>query len=197
MIGRVAQHLAMRQRTRSVLTLLVAACGATLLVGLGWFQRDRARILGALCEAGLPNLSRPSVVQASDLGCSIVGHRRRVTGVLLTGFEASSLIESDLPPSPKGGGFSGSTWFTCNQLKGCDKRLDNQLNQKIAGLCDTGLATVVAYGWATETSGHYGHLGVYAREFFVDEVVAVGPPPPDTVDRMRRRYAEAGAGQCL
>lgn len=186
----------MRRRTRSILFVLVAAFGATLLGGLAWYQQDRARMLAALCEAGLPNLSRPSVVQSSDLGCSIVGRRRRVTGVLLTGFEASNLVKSDLPPPPQGGGFTGSTWLTCNQVKGCDTRLDTQLDQKIAGLCDTGLATVVADGWATETSGHYGHLGVYAREFFVDEVVAVGPPPPDLVERMRRHWAEAGIGQC-
>jgi hypothetical protein len=86
--------------------------------------------------------------------------------------------------------------MTCNQVRGCDKRLDIQLEQRIAGLCDTRLASIVADGWATETPGHYGHLGAYARQFFVDEVLAAGPPPADLIERMRRRWADDGTGQC-
>jgi len=55
---------------------------------------------------------------------------------------------------------------------------------------------MVAYGWATETPGDYGHLGVYGREFLVDEVVAVGSPPPALVEDKRRRWSEAGIGDC-
>src|SRR3712207_5432371 len=118
----------MRRLTRSILFVLLAASGATLLAGLAWYRQDRTGMLGALCEAGLLTRSRPSVVRASDLGCNILGRRRRVAGVLLTGFEASNLIDTDLPPPPPGGGFAGGTWLTCNQVKGCDTRLDIQLN---------------------------------------------------------------------
>ena len=169
---------------------------AALVAGTIWFHRDRTAMLASLCEAGLPNFSRPSVVEADVLGCVILGPRRRVSGVLLTGFEDSNLIESDLPPSPDGGDFTGgATWFTCNQVTGCDERLESQLRRRIPGVC-AGLARVTAYGWVTETPGDYGHLGGYAREFYVDEVVAVGPPPPALVARMRSDWAEADLGEC-
>ena len=170
--------------------------GVAAAAGAAWYRHDRAGMLTALCAAGLPNFSRPTVVKPRDLGCKILGPRRRVSGVLLTGFEASNLIESDLPDPAQGGGFTGNTWWTPNQVKGGDERLDRQLAQPIGGLCQTGLASVVAYGWATETPGTYGHLGMYAREFFVDDVEKVGPPPAAVVQKMRRRWSEAGLRGC-
>jgi hypothetical protein len=183
--------------TRPILITLAVAAGAAMLGGAVWYEHDRTAMLTAICKVGLPNLSRPSVVDSSVLGCAIVGPRRRVSGVLLTGFEASNLINSDLPPAPQGGGFSGSTWFECNQQKGCDKKLDKQLDQDISGLCGTGLAKITAFGWVTETPGGYGHMGIYARTFFVDEIIAIGPPPAKLVEEMRRLRAEAGMISCL
>jgi hypothetical protein len=169
---------------------------AAFVAGTIWFQRDRTAMLATLCEAGLPNFSRPRVVDADRLGCDILSTRRRVSGVLLTGFEASNLIENDLPASPEGGDFTGgATWFECNQVTGCDEKLGRQLRPRIPGVC-AGLARITGYGWVTETPGNYGHLGGYAREFYVDEVVDVGPPPPALVARMRREEAEAGFGEC-
>lgn len=153
-------------------------------------------MLTTLCEAGLSNFSRPSVVNANRLGCEILGPRRRVSGVLIAGFEVANLLGSDLPPPPKGSGLNGGTWWTCNQVKGCDKKLDWQLAQPVPGVCDTGLATVVAYGWVTETPGEYGHLGVYAREFFVDEVERVEPPPPAIAEKMRQMWVKSGVRDC-
>jgi hypothetical protein len=154
-------------------------------------------MLKGLCKAGLPNFSRPAIVDSDHLGCAILGPRRRVSYVLLTGFETSSMVRSDLPPPPRRIGFQfGDTTKTCNQVKGCDRRVDWQLARKIPGLCGTGLASVTAYGWVTETPGRFGHLGSYSREFYEDEVVAVGPPPPDLVASMRRRLVEAGVTSC-
>lgn len=117
-------------------------------------------------------------------------------GVLLTSFETSHLVRSNLPPLPKGDGFSGGTWTTCNQVTGCDKRVDKQLAQRIPGLCNVGVASVATYGWVTQTPGRYGHLGLYARELYEDEVIAVGPPPDDLVEQMRSEWAKAGIGKC-
>lgn len=186
----------MRSKAKIILVLLIGAGAIMSASGTVWYLRDRPGMLGALCKAGLPNFSRPATIRADDLGCTVLGPRRRLRGVLLTAFEASNVVEHDLPPPAEGGGFTGSTWLTCNQAKGCDERLDRQLDQKIAGLCDVRLASFTAYGWATESSGHFGHLGVYAREFFVDEVVDVGPPPAALVARMRRMWSQADVGDC-
>jgi hypothetical protein len=186
----------MKSLARGVLTTAVVAAVGAAIGAYAWYRADRTGMLQSLCEAGLPNLSRPSIVDADDLDCTILGPRRRVKGVLLTGFEASGFIENDLPPPPKGGGFTGGTWWTCNQVRGCDRKVEKQLERPVPGLCDTSLASVVVYGWPTVTPGRYGHLGVYAREFFVDEVESAGPPPPALVDRMHRQWAKAGLDKC-
>jgi hypothetical protein len=185
----------MRRLAKPILLALILLLGLAAVGANVWYQKDRSGMLSFLCRAGLPNYSRPAEINAVGLGCAIVGPRRRVQGVLLTGFEASNLIRNDLGPVPEGGGFTGSTWWTCNQQRGCDQRLDRQLNEEIAGVCAR-LASVTAYGWVTETPGHYGHLGVYSREFFVDQVESVGPPPPDLVERMRREMGQPENARC-
>jgi hypothetical protein len=152
-------------------------------------------MLQNLCEAGLPNFSRPDIVRKSDLGCNILGPKRRVKGVLRTGFEASNFISDQLGPAPGGGGFTKSTWFTCNQSTGCDGRLDAELERSAKAACGTGMATIIVEGWPTVTRGHYGHLGVYAREFFMDRIVAVGPPPPSDVSQWNAALRRDGIGK--
>ena len=186
----------MRLRLNLILVGSVALVAAISVAGTVWYQRDRVGMLGRLCQAGLPNFSRPANIEAKELGCAVLGPRRRVDGVLLTAFEAANFIENDLPPPPEGGGFTGSTWWTTGRKSKLDEKLDQQLELDIPGLCDLGLAKVTAYGWATESPGEYGHLGVYAREFFADEIVAVGPPPPKLVSQMQRRWARDGIGEC-
>lgn len=186
----------MRPIIKLICVGILAVVVSAALAGLTWYHRDRTAFLGSLCQAGLPNFSRPAVVRQSDLGCIILGPRQRVSGVLLTGFEASNLIENSLPSLPHKGGAPGTTWLTCNQQTGCDEKLDKELSKQIPGLCGTGLASVVAFGWVTETPGEFGHLGLYSREFFVDQVVAVDPPPPALVKRMQREWASAGLDKC-
>jgi hypothetical protein len=179
---------------------MFALAGALLLVaamaGLGaWYHQDRPGMLGQLCRLGLPNFSRPAVVSARDLGCAILGPKVRVRGTLLTGFEASNFMSIDLGPPPRGGGFTGNTWYTPNQVVR-DNLVDRQLAHRIAGLCHTQLASLEVEGWPTVTPGHFGHMGMYAREFFEDRVVAVGPPPRDFVERLRKLYGHDGLTDC-
>jgi hypothetical protein len=180
---------------------MFALAGALLLVaamaGLGaWYHQDRPGMLGQLCRLGLPNFSRPAVVSAGDLGCAILGPKVRVRGTLLTGFEAANFLSVDLGPPPIGGGFTGNTWYTPNQTAPRNLAVDRQLDQRIAGLCQTQLASLDVEGWPTITPGHFGHMGMYAREFFEDRVVAVGPPPKDFVERLRRRFRGDGLTDC-
>ena len=100
----------MRKAVRtSLMTLAVLFAGAGV-AGASWYHQDRPGMLQKLCKAGLPNFSRPSVVRKADLGCNVLGPKVRVSGVLLTGFEASNFIENDLGPPAPGGGLTGSTW---------------------------------------------------------------------------------------
>jgi hypothetical protein len=175
-------------------SLRVGLIAILLVVGMGsaaaavWYKQDRAGMLHSLCEAGLPNFSRPRVVRKDDLGCTILSQKTRVKGVLLTGFEASSLRSKVWGDDP--------AWHTCNQTTGCDKRVDAMLSRKISGVC-VGLAEITTEGWVTVSPGRYGHLGLLKREFFEDRVIQVGPPPQDEVRRWQKAYAEAGITDCL
>jgi hypothetical protein len=164
-----------------------------LLVGMGsaaaavWYEQDRPGMLKSLCEAGLPNFSRPNIVNESDLGCTILSPKIRVKGILTTGFELSSFR------SDAWGG--ESAWSTCNQITGCDRRVDAVLSKPIPGVC-VGLAEITAEGWVTETPGRYGHLNMAKLQFFQDRVLEVGPPPQEEVQRWREGYAKAGITDC-
>ena len=44
------------------------------IVGLaGWHAYDRVGMIQTLCEAGMPNLSRPPEVDARFLNCAVLG----------------------------------------------------------------------------------------------------------------------------
>jgi hypothetical protein len=175
----------------AALILAVAGISFTL-----WYHHDRPAMLGQLCRLGLPNFSRPAVVSARDLGCAVLGQRVRVRGILLTGFEAANFSSPDLGPPPKPGGFTGSTWYTLNQTAPRNLAVDRQLEQRLPGLCNTSLASLEVEGWATVSPGNFGHMGIYAREFFEDRVIAVGPPPREFVERLRRRFRRGGLMEC-
>jgi len=174
---------------------VLALLGITTVGGFAWYKQDRAGMLSRLCEAGLPNFSRPSIVRADDLGCAILGPKTRVEGVLLSGFEAANFMSKDLGPPPSGGGFTGSTWYTANHSSPRNDQLDRQLERRMPGIC-VGLATLVVDGWPTVTAGNYGHLGIYSREFYAERVISVKPPPNDMVDRMRSMNAKSGITHC-
>lgn len=170
---------------------------AVLAIGLGlasWYWRDRPQMLEVLCEAGLPNFSRPPSVSKETLGCVILARKGRYRGVVETAFEYSVLISAELPPT--GGVRPGRAWFTCNQVTGCDPRLDAQLDQPIPRACLVGLASVTVDGWVTETPGGYGHLNASERQFYTDRVISVDPPPPDSVEEHQRIWTEIGGGEC-
>jgi len=172
------------------LVLLVTGVAA-VATGTLWYRLDRPAALAAACRIGLPNFSRPKVIEAHEIGCHILGPKRRVRGVLVSAFEVSSLDSADLGTPPKGGGFGG-TWYSSTRSSKGSEALDRQLAKPIPGLCGIGFASVTVEGWATLSPGHYGHMGIYSREFFADRVIAVGPPPANLLDRVRAEYRKAG-----
>lgn len=160
------------------------------IVGVGvlvWYQIDRPGVLRSMCEVGLPNLSRPSGVDADQLGCVILSPKGRYSGLLITGFEASNFSSPDFPPiTSELGPDDDRAWFHCPS-SGCDK-LDVQLDKNYLRSCikddlfHTGFATIEVEGWVTESAGEFGHLGAYPREFFADKIIRVSPPPRDVID---------------
>lgn len=183
----------MKLSTRIGAGALIAVAAVSLVLAY-WYWRDRPQMLEALCEAGLPNFSRPASVSPETLGCVILSKKGRYRGVVETAFEHSFLISDDLPPT--GGVRPGNAWFTCNQATGCDPRLEAQLHQPIPGVCLVSLASVTADGWITESPGGYGHLNMAEREFYSDRVISVGPPPPANVKEHQKMWAEMGGGEC-
>jgi hypothetical protein len=155
-----------------------------------WFALDRTTATATLCKGGLPNISRPSVVESSELSCAVLGPKVRVTGILTIGFETANFEAPQLGPAPTQHFTTGATWFS--GVISDDRALQHQLSMKIAGLCGTRLATVTVEGWPTVSAGHYGHNGLYSRTFFADRVLSVAPPPTAFVSKMRSRYANAG-----
>ena len=187
---------------RRVLFLLLAISTAGLLAagaGAIWLGQDRTGMLTALCKAGLPNFSRPSVVDPDDLGCVILSPRRRVSGILTAGFEVSEIISPDLrhPFDPKADGYA---WYTCRPTVGCGAALEQMLDRQRGGRSrfhSYGMASVTVEGWVTETPGRYGHLGGYPAEFYVDQVVSVGPPPKAYLDELCREFGFVGTAECM
>jgi hypothetical protein len=170
----------------AVVAAITAAAGGI------WFQRDRTGMLHSLCTAGLPNFSRPPIVRPNDLGCNILGPERRIKGILLSGFEASHFLTDQLGPEPRYTGFGGGTWFTCNQFKGCDYGVGAQVGRKTVNICGANAVTLVVEGWPTVSPERYGHLGMYRREFFMDRIVAAGPPAESFVRYYKARWEKGG-----
>lgn len=164
---------------------IIAILGIAICTLLVAYTRDREGTLRQLCKAGFPNLSRPSYVRATDLQCKILGPKRRVSGILITGDEASNLLTNDLGP--------GTTWFLSNHTQSRSPALDKQLSTPVEGVCGTGMASVTVEGRATVSPGTYGHLGSYARTFFVEKVISVGPPPTRVVREWQAGFAEMEA----
>lgn len=158
------------------LALLVTGVAA-IVAGTLWYQHDRTAALAAACKAGLPNFSRPPEIRAEALGCTILGPKRRVRGVLVYGFEEASLHSPNLEAAPEKGG-RGGVWYEDSVAKPLDPALARRA--KTFESQDSGAAaTITVEGWMTLSPDHYGHLGQYSHQFYADRVVAVDPPPRD------------------
>jgi len=173
-------------RIAMVLGLIVVGLIGTSVAGLaGWYAVDRTAMIGGLCRAGLPNLSRPHDVDARRLGCAVLGPKQRVTGILLGDFELSSLVMGDRLRFDQNDEVTNETaWFSATDglaERGGD-RLREQMGRYVPGGCGMRIGSITVDGWMTESKGSYGHLGMAEREFWADRVVSIGPPSAEAVE---------------
>ena len=157
--------------TRGARAMIGLAVGAVLLTGIGlaaWYRLDRTAMVQAVCKAGLPNLSRPKQVDARELGCTVLGPRRRVSGFLESGFEHSRLIVGDRYRH-EAPWLSGTPGFM-------ERGGDGLARVYGQGGEDCGLLRVMRVtveGWTTVSKGRFGHLGMASREFYADRIVSL------------------------
>jgi hypothetical protein len=146
----------------------VAVSAMMLIGGATIYRANRAVILAAACEAGLPNLSRPSRVPPDAIGCIVLGQKETLSGTVFASEHGSSL-------SVTGHSTPISLWMgqVFPSLKG-------NLDQSVSKYCING-ATATLTGWRTQSGGPFGHMGYAKEQFFVDAVQSVGPLGSSTI----------------
>jgi hypothetical protein len=181
-----------------IIAMLIA--GLATIIGLGaWYATDRSSFITVTCEIGMGNLSKPDELDSQDIGCAVVGPKVTVSGILITGFEASNFSSEEFKPV-KGAPEPGDqrAWFNC-PVAGCGAELDQQLSANRLSGCksdenfEIGMALVVAEGWVTlSPSSGFGHMGRYPREFWATKIIKVGPPRQKMIDDQISFYRENG-----
>lgn len=171
------------------------ALGLAAVVAIGglaiWRQINRVHFVQTLCEAGLPNLSRPRVVPADQLGCAVLGPTRRVAGFVETSFENSTLIVGPRPLYDQRGLLNETAWFTATSglaTRG-GEALRLELSAPRPGLCGRRMAAVVVEGWMTVSEGGFGHLNLSPREFYAGRVLSASPPSAEILESERRELS--------
>lgn len=157
------------------LTLIVLFTGG-VAIDLALQPSHRIVVIAGLCKVGLPNLSRPLEVDADDLGCAVLGPRRKVTGFLESGFELSRIVVGDRYYLNERGFTNESAWFSGTpgvMQRGGEtlRRLDHEESED----CTLTVARVTVEGWMTVSKGGFGHLGLASREFYAYRILSAEP----------------------
>jgi len=182
--------------------MLVSGLVVVLAVGglAIWHQTDRVHFVQTLCEAGLPNLSRPNGLDADQLECIVLGPKRRVSGFLLGEYHGSALVVGDAFRFDDRGAFanevfdiaggtgrSGLEWFELGKMR-----------ETAPEACFLPIWRVTVDGWSTVTDGPHGYGGLRSRGFFHDRLAAIDPVTPAQVadiDPRMREYACVWTGE--
>lgn len=179
------------------LGLFVAAAVAGLVI---WHQMNRAHFVQTLCEAGLPNLSRPSGVEADSLGCGVLGPKRRVSGFLFGEYHGRMLVVGDAIRFDDHGAFANEVLdmagSTGRSRQGWDDLRD--MGKTLPEACFLTIWHVTMDGWSTETDGLFGYGGPPSRGFFADQLVSIEPVTSEQVaevDARMREYACIWTGE--
>jgi hypothetical protein len=174
-------------------TLILGLVGVVAVGGLAiWHQTNRVHFVQTLCEAGLPNLSRPAGVNADDLDCVVLGPSRRVSGFLVGQYHGRTLIVGDALRFDDHGAFANEVLDmaggTGRSSRGWDSLRDMGINAPEA--CFVMIWRVTMDGWSTETDGPFGHGGLPSRGFFADQIFSIEPVTLVQVARVGPRMRE-------
>lgn len=158
----------------SLLLTTVAIAGVRVDFALN--PGHRTAVFKGLCEAGLPNLSRPPEVPARHLGCAILGPKRTVAGFLELGFEHSHIVIGDRYEWDELGVTNEVAWFSDTpglRDRGGDALLKLHHDQRDG--CFVTVSKVSVEGWMTVSEGDFGHLGLASREFYAARILSAEP----------------------
>lgn len=182
----------MARQITVVSSISLAVLGAVAMIG--WWYADRPSIARVICEAGLPNLTRPNDLAKDELGCTPLSERREISGLALS----LSAFRSNVFEPYKGekellGGYSA--WLVCLPGRCVDrlKKLDSILPRE-CGLRPDGVpwSWVRVEGWVTLEDGQYGDLGLFRRKFYVDRIVEISSPPIEILRERESQLKEVG-----
>lgn len=177
---------------KRIVAVSAVALTAVLLIGAaglaGWQAYDRVGMIQTLCEAGLPNLSRPPDVDARALDCAVLGKKQRLRGFVSTSFEnATLMIGEQVELTPQGFFKNASAWYS--GTTGLSERgggsLGRELQKLHPGLCGLRVAKVEVEGWMTISPGQYGHLGGADREFYIYRIISAMTPDEEDLEAFR------------
>lgn len=177
---------------RRSVTVAAVACSAAVLIGTaglaGWHAYDRVGMIQTLCEAGLPNLSRPPEVDARMLDCAVLGRKQRLRGFISSSFENATFTLGDhIELTPEGFFRNRSAWYsgTTGGSERGDGSLGRELKKLHPGLCGERVAKVEVEGWMTVSPGQFGHLGGWDREFYIYRVISATTPAREDLEAFR------------
>jgi hypothetical protein len=156
--------------------LLTTVVIAGVRVDFALNPEHRTGVFKGLCDAGLPNLSRPPEVDADSLGCAILGPKRTVTAFLELGFEHSHIIIGDRYEWDDLGVTNEVAWFSDTpglRDRGGDALL--KLHHDRRDGCFVTVSRVSVEGWMTVSEGNFGHLGLASREFYAGRILSSKP----------------------
>lgn len=170
----------------------MAVLGAVVLIG--WWYADRPSIARVICEAGMPNLTRPNDLAKDELGCLPLSERREISGLTLSlSTFRSNLFEPYEGEEKLLGGYSA--WLVCLPGRCVDRmKMLDSLPPRECKLIPDGvpLSWMRIEGWVTLEDGQYGDLGLFRRKFYVDRIVEVSSPPIELLRERDTQLKESG-----
>lgn len=144
------------------------ACLAMIVVAMAFWWLLPAPVVTALCEAGLPNLSKPDRLGADAVHCLALGPRETLSGTIANSDHGSSLgIASAGKPI--------ALFFSEGS-----PAIARESRRSWQRYCIDG-ATVTISGWRTRSGGPFGEMGFADEQFFVDTVEHVAPLPAEWI----------------
>ena len=181
-----------------VLGLVVVAALAGLVV---WRQTNRTHFIQTVCKAGLPNLSRPGDIDADELGCVVLGPKRRLSGFLVGEYHGRTLIVGDTLRFDDDGVYANEVLDMAGGTARSNSGWDDlrEMREDAPEGCFLTVWRVTLDGWSTETDGPYGLMGLPSRGFFADRLVSIEPVRPEQVaevaDTRMAEYACVWTGE--